>query len=186
VLSVSSALWCVIFWTTGFEVVGLIVTGVLVQLTSITLQWIPSNASAACTQLWAAAIGKVVVALLHGAGQLPTRLADLTHYPHPMQMGRKTCYYQPLTSSDIRLLKIVRRRPFTPLQCELAHVEMHSSTLYDAISYTWGDMNKTKGLIVNGEWLACPAAVQNIVLDRASYLCERYMWIDSLILIKMI
>ncbi|CAN9417170.1 unnamed protein product, partial [Alternaria alternata] len=55
---------------------------------------------------------------------------------------------------------------------------MHSSTLYDAISYTWRDLNKTKRLIVNGEWLACPAAVQNIVLDRASYSCERYIWID--------
>jgi hypothetical protein len=31
---------------------------------------------------------------------------------------------------------------------------------------------------VNGEWLACPATVQKIVLDRASYSCERYIWID--------
>jgi hypothetical protein len=136
VLSVSSALWCIVSWTTGFEIVGLIGTGVLVQLTSMTLEWIPSNASAACTQLSAATTEKVIDTLLHVAQQLLTRLADLTRYPQTMRLCRKTYRYQPLTSSDIRLLKIVRRLPFTPLQCELVHVDMHSSTLYDVISYT--------------------------------------------------
>jgi hypothetical protein len=179
VLSVSTTVWCVIFWATGFGFHRLFWSGPLIVLASMALQRIPSGAGAKCKHLWAAACDRAITVLLHLARRLLASLALSTRFPRPMRMGRESYSYQRLIGSkDIRLLKLRRRRLFRSPQCELVHVDMHSLVTYDAISYTWGNPEKSKGLIVDGKWLPCPANVQDIVLDRASYSCERYVWID--------
>jgi hypothetical protein len=64
---------------------------------------------------------------------------------------RKSFPYTPLKNSEIRLIKIEKRKSSSADRSyELKHYELDKKPPYFALSYVWGDPNKTKAITVNG------------------------------------
>ncbi|KAI1818309.1 putative heterokaryon incompatibility protein [Poronia punctata] len=87
--------------------------------------------------------------------------------------------YAALGPGEIRLLKLSKHTPWSPVRCELAPVVLDDAPPFETISYTWGSLPSTKLLILNNKRLIVSERVYDIVRDRASCLKTRYMWIDS-------
>lgn len=86
--------------------------------------------------------------------------------------------YEPLPLDDwIRLLRILPGRG--PLHGELIPARTTGETHYEALSYTWGNPEKTEALYVNGSLLPltanCASAIRNLRHPRE----PRVVWIDA-------
>ncbi|KAK3356844.1 heterokaryon incompatibility protein-domain-containing protein [Lasiosphaeria hispida] len=58
--------------------------------------------------------------------------------------------YQPLTGTQIRLVRLKPRQPGDGLELDLIHVELDSKPHFYALSYVWGDAAVRKSAQVNG------------------------------------
>jgi hypothetical protein len=88
--------------------------------------------------------------------------------------------YEPLTNSrQIRLLKILRRKPGCGLQCELVHVNLEDWPSFEAISYTWRGQSSTESIIVDGKRLLVTPGVLEIAKYLESFYDARYIWVDG-------
>ncbi|TWU70689.1 hypothetical protein ED733_001271 [Metarhizium rileyi] len=87
--------------------------------------------------------------------------------------------YAALAPGEIRLLKLSKLTPWSPVHCELVHVPLDEATNFETISYTWGSQRGRRGLILGGRRLDVSERVYQIVHDRASFLMLRHIWIDS-------
>jgi hypothetical protein len=85
-------------------------------------------------------------------------------------------------SSEIRLLKLRRRRPLGRIRCELIVVDLHSDDLpdYDAISYHWGSAAFTEEIWLDGLPLQVAPIVQDLLYHLGSYQHDRLLWIDAI------
>ncbi|KAF5133336.1 Heterokaryon incompatibility protein 6, OR allele [Metarhizium anisopliae] len=92
----------------------------------------------------------------------------------------KTYTYSTLAPGEVRLLKLSKSTPWSPIQCKLVHVRLDGAVEFETISYTWGSRQTRKGLIVAGARLDVSDRVYDIVHDRASFLMTRHIWIDSI------
>jgi hypothetical protein len=89
-------------------------------------------------------------------------------------------HYMALTSPrQIRLLRILRRKPGHGLQCELVHVDLDNRPGFEAISYTWRRQNSTENIILDGRRLAVTLAVYEIAKYLQSFTKEKFLWIDA-------
>ncbi|PMD44817.1 putative heterokaryon incompatibility protein [Hyaloscypha variabilis F] len=88
--------------------------------------------------------------------------------------------YSALEQGEIRLLKLSKWTPVSPIRCELVHVRLHEAPAFETISYTWGTQRSFKKLILNGRYFDVSERVYEIVHDRASSLMTRFIWIDSI------
>lgn len=88
--------------------------------------------------------------------------------------------YAALGAGEIRLLKLSKLTPWSPVRCELLHVPLATAPPFETISYTWGARKDVKPLILNGRCFEVYERVYEIVHDRASYLMTRHIWIDSI------
>ncbi|EPE31772.1 Heterokaryon incompatibility protein, putative [Glarea lozoyensis ATCC 20868] len=97
------------------------------------------------------------------------------------QNASATLYeYESLTNPrQIRLLKILRRKPGCGLQCELVHVELEDRPSFEAISYTWQGQSSTESIIVDDKRLAVTPGVLEIAKYLGSFYEPRYIWIDG-------
>ncbi|KAG8414672.1 hypothetical protein J3459_014165 [Metarhizium acridum] len=92
----------------------------------------------------------------------------------------KSYIYSALAPGEIRLLKLSKSTPWSPVKCELVHVRLDEAIKFETISYTWGSQQTRKGLILDGGRLDVSERVYQIVHDRASFLMTRHIWIDSI------
>ncbi|KAI0403183.1 putative heterokaryon incompatibility protein [Xylaria palmicola] len=97
------------------------------------------------------------------------RVATLDTYQHAA-----------LGSGEIRLLKVSKSTPWSPVRCELVPVRLDKTPLFETVSYTWGAQVALKPIIMNGGRFMVSERVYDIVHDRASCLMTRYLWIDSI------
>jgi hypothetical protein len=88
--------------------------------------------------------------------------------------------YSALEQGEIRLLKLSKWTPVSPVRCELVHVRLHEAPAFETISYTWGTQRSFKKLILNGRYFDVSERVYEIVHDRASSFMTRFIWIDSI------
>lgn len=80
----------------------------------------------------------------------------------------------------IRLLKLLKRRPFGEIRCELIEVDRHSDVKYDAISYHWGSGEKREPITIDGKNYLVSRTVVEVLYHLSSYGEERLVWIDSI------
>jgi hypothetical protein len=60
---------------------------------------------------------------------------------------------------EIRLLTIIDDAS-EPITCKLEHVSLLTSPSYKALSYSWGDQNDTRLVVVNGYTMAVTANLE--------------------------
>jgi len=87
--------------------------------------------------------------------------------------------YGALAPGEIRLLKLSKSTPWSPVRCELTPVVLDEAPPFETISYTWGVQSGTKLLILDNKQFVVSERVYDIVHDRASCLMTRHIWIDS-------
>ncbi|KAI1160630.1 putative heterokaryon incompatibility protein [Nemania serpens] len=92
----------------------------------------------------------------------------------------ETYQYSALGPAEIRLLKLSKSTPWSPVHCELTPVLLNNVPRFETISYTWGPQRVMKPLILNGRRFRVSARVYDILHDRVSCLMTRYIWIDSI------
>ncbi|KAH0541689.1 hypothetical protein FGG08_003852 [Glutinoglossum americanum] len=80
---------------------------------------------------------------------------------------------------EVRLLKLMRRKPFTEVRCELTHVILDAAPPFEAISYTWGRSKPRFRIHVNGSQLKITPEAHEILLCRQSFLGTKLLWIDA-------
>jgi hypothetical protein len=86
--------------------------------------------------------------------------------------------YSSLGDGEIRLLKLSKWAPFSPVRCELVHVRLDKAPEFETISYTWGVQRTMRPLVMNGRRHDVSERVYDIVHDRASFLMTRCIWLD--------
>ncbi|WYZ43178.1 hypothetical protein EsH8_VI_000877 [Colletotrichum jinshuiense] len=95
-------------------------------------------------------------------------------------------HYQALSdpSNDIRLLEIIGEieADTDSINCELAIWPVKSTPSYHAISYTWGDTDTTKSVIINGKKVSVGKNCYNALSQAHSsgLSGNRFFWIDSI------
>ena len=94
---------------------------------------------------------------------------------------RPSYSYRPLSpNKEIRLLKLLRRSPFTELTCEMHHVSLDNPPPFEAISYTWGNSKPTDGILVDDFWLPITPTISKLLWYRRTYSGPLYFWIDAI------
>ncbi|KAH8599239.1 heterokaryon incompatibility protein-domain-containing protein [Bisporella sp. PMI_857] len=89
--------------------------------------------------------------------------------------------YRPLREQrEIRLLRLLRRKPFQRMRCELIHVQLDDAPPFEAISYTWRDEGPSISTSISGASLKVTPAVREILEYRQTIFGERFFWIDAL------
>jgi Fe-S cluster biosynthesis and repair protein YggX len=83
-------------------------------------------------------------------------------------------------SSHIRLLILHRKDRTDAINCTLFEVSKDTRTIYEAVSYTWGDASQQNNIRVNGRRLSIPRSAYKILETRSSIWRPRVLWIDSI------
>ncbi|RYP19694.1 hypothetical protein DL765_003209 [Monosporascus sp. GIB2] len=83
-------------------------------------------------------------------------------------------------SQKIRLLRLKRRRPFREIRCQLVVKDLRQCPAYDAISYHWGNREKTEPIFVDGRVMLVSPTVMAVLYHLSSYKEDRYVWINSI------
>ncbi|RYP66822.1 hypothetical protein DL769_005917 [Monosporascus sp. CRB-8-3] len=83
-------------------------------------------------------------------------------------------------TQKIRLLRLKKRRPFGEIRCQLVVEDLRQCPAYDAISYHWGNGEKTEPILVDGRVMLVSPTVMAVLYHLSSYKEDRYVWIDSI------
>jgi hypothetical protein len=107
---------------------------------------------------------------------IPTRLCEGDHTPPKFQ-------YQPLSDSEIRLLKISPGERGNPIHCQIEYVPLIDNPVYIALSYVWGDASSPEHIMLNG-CLFNVTRNLHTALDQLRVYCKKfthlYVWIDAI------
>ena len=90
--------------------------------------------------------------------------------------------YQPLDTQaqEIRTVTIFPSSFDSPVKCNLNHVSLQSTPVYDALSYTWGDLGDRASLTLSGHELPITASLERALRYLRLPHTERTLWIDSI------
>ena len=82
---------------------------------------------------------------------------------------------------DFRLLRLLRSRT-GPIECELDHAALRSKTCprYDALSYTWGDLDLVETIKVNNKTLRVTDNLHTALCHLRLHDQDRVLWIDAI------
>ncbi|RYP76252.1 hypothetical protein DL771_001871 [Monosporascus sp. 5C6A] len=83
-------------------------------------------------------------------------------------------------AQKIRLLRLKKRRPFGEIWCQLVVKDLRQGPVYDAISYHWGNGEKTEPIFIDGRVMLVSPTVIAVLYHLSSYKEDRYVWIDSI------
>jgi hypothetical protein len=115
----------------------------------------------------------LVIRLRQSSGEGPYRYKSLNVSRGGIQRGGKS-------TQKIRLLKLLRRKLFTKMECKLIIVNVNDAPPYEAISYTWGNEKPSIEIIVDNATLKVTPAVSEILEYRHSFIGTKLFWIDSI------
>ena len=72
------------------------------------------------------------------------------------------------------------RLAFWPICCSLMQGPHMNLICYEAISYTWGDMDPTEAILVDGCTKKVTKSVYEILASYSSLFIPKLLWIDAL------
>ena len=110
---------------------------------------------------------------------------DSLNAPTPIEIGegKANFEYDSLNydQHDFRLLRLLRSRT-GPIECELDHAALRSKTCtrYDALSYTWGDLELVETIKVNNKTLRVTDNLHNALCHLRLHDQDRVLWIDAI------
>lgn len=111
-------------------------------------------------------------------------IAKLVHLCMPAResLRRPRFRYQQLDpgTREIRLLKVVRKSPFSAPTFSLATFPLDKAPPYDAVSYTWDGQDRDADLCLdNRMMLKTTKNVKRIAYKRATLKWTSWLWIDA-------
>lgn len=97
-------------------------------------------------------------------------------------LGNNGYTHTPLSDGPqtIRLLKLLKRRPFGTIHCNLKEYKLEGAPDYEAISYAWGNAAKTEAIYIDSRAFSVSPRVNEILYLMSSYQDDRFLWIDSI------
>lgn len=87
--------------------------------------------------------------------------------------------HSPLRLGEIRLLE-VRRKPNLELDIRIRHLKLEDCPEFDAISYTWGNFELQRVILIDGKWLRVAQNAYDILQERASLFKTTLLWMDCI------
>ncbi|KAF4471491.1 HET-domain-containing [Fusarium albosuccineum] len=88
--------------------------------------------------------------------------------------------YHPLRHDEIRVLKLLPGEAFVDLQCDLLHVPLDRPESYEALSYTWGNVEESQ-LMTSGETrFGITANLYQALVHLRHKDRARFLWADAL------
>jgi len=100
--------------------------------------------------------------------------------PSPSPNGASRYNYEPLKSSEIRLLEISRSHPLANLSFRLINSSLPRPMSYEALSYTWGDPTLNHSIIINDKYIYITQHASQALEALAPVWGSRLIWIDSI------
>jgi hypothetical protein len=93
--------------------------------------------------------------------------------------GLEEYTYNALEERGIRLFRISRRTRYsTLLKGEILHADLDNPPPYEAISYTWGDVTRSKKLLVDGCQFGVSAGLYELLEALSSREKHVLLWVD--------
>jgi hypothetical protein len=93
--------------------------------------------------------------------------------------GLEKYTYKALEERKIRLFCISRRTRYsTLLKGKILHADLDNPPPYEAISYTWGDITRSKKLLVDGCQFAVSAGLHELLEALSSPKKQVLLWVD--------
>lgn len=100
-------------------------------------------------------------------------------------MNNEKLFYRPLKPGEIRLLKL---RPQKGLNFDMVHADLKKFPKYSALSYTWGNNNLSREILLNGQpfWItenldqALRQFQQGVTSKETKYPLSSPFWIDAI------
>lgn len=90
--------------------------------------------------------------------------------------------HRPLDNPDenFRLLRLLPRKPFGQIRCELLEAAISDAPDYEAVSYTWGPDDFTGLIHVQGKPLPVSNTIEALLHHLSSYTQTKVLWIDQI------
>ena len=90
--------------------------------------------------------------------------------------------HRPLEAPDvtIRLLRLLPRKPFGQIRCELFEAAISDAPDYEAVSYTWGPDDFTGLIHIRGKPLLVSKTIEALLHHLSSYTESKVLWIDQI------
>jgi Heterokaryon incompatibility protein (HET) len=89
--------------------------------------------------------------------------------------------YSKLEKPDhIRLVLLHPRFGFRPISCSMVEGPHMRLLMYEAISYTWGNPERTEEILVNGSRLKVTKSVYEMLATFSSQFLPQLLWIDAM------
>ena len=113
-----------------------------------------------------------------GDGEAPTP----EPFPLLPERSKPQNPYLPLLSDrrETRIVKIIPGRFADPISCHLLPVSLYDDPFYEALSYTWGDPNVTKPVILNGITVNVTGNLETCLRHLRKEDRAQIMWIDAI------
>lgn len=105
-------------------------------------------------------------------------LRELARFSDP---NPPTFKYSKLKEPDhIRLVLLHPRFGFRPISCTIMDGPYMRLLFYEAISYTWGNPDKTEEILVNGCRMKVTKSVYEVLATLSSQFLPQLLWIDAI------
>src|SRR6266536_1633585 len=88
--------------------------------------------------------------------------------------------YQPLTSADAFRLVVLQPGHGDDIHCRLLYTTHSNKPNYEALSYTWGGIDRPRMLHINGMIMACGENLWQALKHLRSPEVERMLWVDAI------
>ncbi|EPE28819.1 Heterokaryon incompatibility protein, putative [Glarea lozoyensis ATCC 20868] len=98
-----------------------------------------------------------------------------------VRLGQLDYQYESLKPGFIRVLDVLPPDSIlgSYINTRIRHIRLQDAK-YDAISYTWGNPVKSKGILIDGKWCSVTENAFEVIRDRVCFSNTRTIWIDCI------
>ncbi|KAF2652979.1 HET-domain-containing protein [Lophiostoma macrostomum CBS 122681] len=109
----------------------------------------------------------------------PTSRAQISTLHLSDVLGQRSFSYHELVHDEFRLLRILPRK-MTTIKCEILHASLDDPPDYIALSYTWGDPQDTRRIILDGHTLSVSSSLHGALEALRQTKETTLVWADAL------
>lgn len=102
-------------------------------------------------------------------------------YVEPIVIMTRRIDYQPLSPDEeqIRALILHAGKVADPIKCSLRMISLEDSPAYEALSYTWGDVNVTRSIEVEGAIFDATVNLERALRHLRDVAHDQTLWVDA-------
>ena len=126
-----------------------------------------------------------VVGLMLGLVGLAKFIATFSQHIKAMDclslLKRKLCDFPPLerATDSLRLITLHPGGPSDPIRCTLCSTTFANKPIYQALSYTWGEVKPSRTIWLNGQTFAVGMNLWSALYNLRHENRSRSLWVDA-------